>query len=480
MPDEQTTNKKPAPKFKDAPDKELSIEAKEKLTEYFNELNLYYIAELDRWVRMKYKSESQKRNRSWITSSSKTIVTLCRKHLGLRKLNTNTLVDFTIENDFYMEDITSAKVDLSLYETLNKAAIENLYWINNSGDYLKAQAKKNDEIDMLFTSLAGSKDDNKQHLYKWLTYKIFNATDSTTLPALNIFGAQGSGKNLFFERLLPTIFHGDSAIVNTSMKSVGGFNSEFEGATVLVFNESAQNKADTEGLKNIIGSRKITIEKKGVDKYQIDNLLSYLLFTNDPYGSVKLEAGGNRRYSIINADKSLNDVVRIEKGLTNETQIEDYKEKLVDTLEDEQAVMQHVKWMEENYYSDNPPKAHQSEDYEKLRDNTRNITEQTLDYVFTTALNTCIPKAIVIDTCMKMFDADTGKKANKKTIVVQIVSWMKQHGYIEKPIKLGGKTVRVIIKDGTSGSEGIYRSELLIDGFDEFNKALINLIREAS
>jgi len=459
----------------------LTDEAKQKLAEYFNELNVFYISTLDRWVSMDYLDESKPRDRFWETTNTKAMIIDCKEELNISRITQDELIDFAIENDFHKKRITSEPVDSNLRRTLNKAAIEYQYWVHNHVDYFDIEAKKNEHIDLLFTSLSGNKQDNINHLYDWLAYKIFNTSENTTLPAINIFGAQGTGKNLFFENLLPTIFHGNRSIVNSLMKSVGGFNSEFEGATVLVFNESAHNKADSEGLKNLIGSKYQTIEKKGMDKYTVKNMLSYLLFTNDVLGSIQLEAGANRRYSIIHADTKIQEIISLEKGIIDPEKINEYLDILVATLSNEKAVMQHVKWMKNEYYTGKVPKAHQTNDYDNLKTNTRNTTEQVLDYIFKSTATNCVPKADLIRLCLAMTKESTGKTANERTIKIQIDNWASQNDYCCKQVKLDMTNHRCIISNVQSmkpkkylkhclfNSEGTGISQLLIDNIRNAN-----------
>ncbi len=388
-----------------------STEAKndqEKIVKYLKSKGIYYISRGSRFIYFEaINGDESSFDREWIHSTPKEIAE--EIHIDLKiKINQSDLIDIAIENGFAKKKHIIAKSDSYNMNALNMAKIEEQYWIHNRQFYEDITANKNKYIDLLIYSLAGEDSDSKKHIEEWISFKLFNATDSATLPALNIFGQGGTGKNLFYEYLIPTMFHGAGTVTSANMKHVSGFNGHFEGKRFAVFNESSSDKADTDGIKGIIGSKKLSIEKKGIDRYEADNLMSVLMFTNDPLGSIKLDKqdGVNRRYSIIKCTKTLKSII---KELHPEDDVEDFICDLMDALEDEKQVAEWVAWLEQNRLNNRPPKAHHGIAYQELKEDTKNVAEQFFDYVFYSLKLKAIPMVVAHDCIKHLHKAATGK-----------------------------------------------------------------------
>lgn len=430
---------------------ELTEEVKEKLEKYLIGREAYYIGTLDKWMFFENNRPDNPTARFWVHTNGSQLKKHIKRILGY-DLSISDIEEFadTVHRSF--NRVTSSKIGTVLDDTLNKAEIEYKYWILNDKQYFQEQSECIEELDIFFDSLSGLKEENKKHIYEWTIFKIFNPGKCTTLPILNIYGQGGSGKSLFSNKFLATVFHGHEAIVDADMKSVGGFNGEFDGATIGVFDESGSDRVNTEGIKKLSGSEYLMIERKGIDKIKIENLINFLMFTNDPNASVKLDRqlGVNRRYSIVHAGKTLQEVIKIKKGLTEPKEIKNYLDKIVKALTDRTKVIKHIKWLEENYLTENTPTALHEADFQELQQNTRNGTELVCDFVFSKdAGNNYMAKQDLIRLCMQRFKDDSGKNANKKTIQIQLDAWMNNNDFTLKNIRIHNKQMWSFVSNTT-------------------------------
>ncbi len=113
----------------------------------------------------------------------------------------------------------------------------------------------------------------------------------------------GLGKDLIFQ-IFKNIF-GDKYCLNTQKIErdiFGEFNSQLEGKLFVCFNEIKMKVAAKleEEIKDIITALHVTINGKGIEKYPIDNLLSFICFSNNDF-PIKI-AENDRRFVAIDSN----------------------------------------------------------------------------------------------------------------------------------------------------------------------------------
>ena len=168
-------------------------------------------------------------------------------------------------------------------------------------------------FDILMKSLGGGKQENITHIEKLILTKYLNPSNFM-LPALVFTHDEGgTGKTFLTSKLMPTIFGGAQYVAaNAKIDNlIGKFNNVIDGKAVVFVNEVSSEKADSDALKNIIHSPKVTLELKGIDSFEIDNLPLYILAGNKKdasFGTILLANDiTDRRYSIVMPGKSLID-----------------------------------------------------------------------------------------------------------------------------------------------------------------------------
>jgi hypothetical protein len=190
----------------------------------------------------------------------------------------------------------------------NKMKIIQKFWVQPSEDTIY-----NADFDFLMYCVGGGKQENIEHLEKWIAYKWMYPDRNANIPNIDLGGYPGgNGKGRFIE-LLKTIFtHG--CVVPAALKELtDGFNASWETAVILYYDEPANNELPEGKLKNATGGEEQRIEKKGVDAYTADRNYNMIFTSNNPNGVIKLagtgSSGEDRRWSVATTNKVMVDEI---------------------------------------------------------------------------------------------------------------------------------------------------------------------------
>lgn len=224
----------------------------------------------------------------------------------------------------------------------NRARIlKNKYWIKP--DYDTTNYAK-DVFDDLFYCVCGGKQENIDHLSKWIAYKYMYPDRNSSIPNIDLGGHPGgNGKNTLVI-MLKTIFL-RSTVKATTKDELVKFNGPWEDAIVLHYDEPEENELPGSKLKNATGTDEQRIEKKGFDAYQADRNYNFIFTSNNPKGCIKLEGGGkgasDRRYSVVTTDIVLRTYVKDKYQFTDE-QAGEYINYILEIVKDRSQV---AKWL---------------------------------------------------------------------------------------------------------------------------------------
>jgi hypothetical protein len=168
-------------------------------------------------------------------------------------------------------------------------------------DFLKPKpGTHNIVFDLLMASLGDGRKENIEHIEKVLVAKLLNPSNYT-LPTIVLSDDGGTGKSLFAEKLLPTIFGHDLVAPNVAMDEVTGqFNSHLTGKAIWFINENRPDANDQDGIKRVLGSATIRSERKGKDAKSASNTALVFVAGNFTLGAIKLAGTEvDRRFSIL-------------------------------------------------------------------------------------------------------------------------------------------------------------------------------------
>ncbi|MGK0270049.1 MAG: hypothetical protein ACI88H_000682 [Cocleimonas sp.] len=299
-------------------------------------------------------------------------------------------------------------------------------------------------IDLLINSLAGNKDENELYIKEWLAWSIFHPEDNANLPALNIYGAEGTGKGILSEHLLPTIVCKSSvATINLS-----NFNAQLEGASYCILNELTAASKDRDAVKQLIGATTHRVEKKGVDAFMVEASSCFLMFSNSEFASAYLSRNRNenRRFSIINCEYRLDDIIGKHFGDENEflpkEEIQDIIKNVVKACDDRETVSS---WLTElkTFLPKTMPSALHGNDYNNLFDTQADIVETVMDCML--EVSDTLPQNIITEVLKAVAGVTNSKVNAPKTYKNKIKAYAKSLNLIFHN-RTGGEDNRLIYK----------------------------------
>lgn len=179
------------------------------------------------------------------------------------------------------------------------------------------QSKSDDEIDLeiscprtfqLIQNLIPV-DVERMHFINWLSY-IFS-TRNKARTSWVFRGAQGSGKNLFFDHIIKPLFGEKQTMVVDDDRLQSDFNGFMMNKLFIAFNEVANDDTSSKRsvkskIKAIITDEKLIINEKHVKTYEIENCANILFFSNEAIPILIEE--GDRRFNVIETGGKLKNV----------------------------------------------------------------------------------------------------------------------------------------------------------------------------
>ena len=146
---------------------------------------------------------------------------------------------------------------------------------------------------------------NTDYLFKWLAY-LLQHPGSKPITSLVFTSVQGTGKNSFFDlfgRIMgPDLYYETSDPEN---QLFGRFATCIEKCKLLFIDEidASTSFKNSSRMKALITNPRHTVEKKGVQSYEVQNLCGLVFASNNPT-PVKIESS-DRRYVVYNPQKVL-------------------------------------------------------------------------------------------------------------------------------------------------------------------------------
>ena len=131
--------------------------------------------------------------------------------------------------------------------------------------------------DHIKTVLAGGNGEFWQYLIHWIAWSIQNP-DKQAEVALVLIGAKGVGKGTLV-RLLERIFGQHCFQVSSREEVIGKFNGHLQDCILFIADEAywGGDKRCVGRLQAMITEPKLTIERKGIDAFEVRNLLHIIM-----------------------------------------------------------------------------------------------------------------------------------------------------------------------------------------------------------
>jgi len=161
-------------------------------------------------------------------------------------------------------------------------------------------------LDFLKEIWCNNDDKLYKYLLTWLYYLVIKPEERTKIALFIQSTKHGCGKNTFTDFLRQFIIGETTSVELNSLEPITQkHNSILQGKSLVIVNETSSTKDafrnNFDKMKNYITDRKMSIEPKGKEGYEIDNLSNFIIISNHT-DSIYLELY-DRRYCCI----SLND-----------------------------------------------------------------------------------------------------------------------------------------------------------------------------
>jgi hypothetical protein len=239
------------------------------------------------------------------------IVRVLNKMLGItiKSKDYNEIIDYFEANNRNYYNTTSSfnnsKWDES--QVYNKMTVVREQWVKPDYDY---DGPLDPGFGFLLNSVAGGKEENIEHLEKWIAFKYLNPNKTSSIPNIDMGGSPGGNGKGILINLLKTIFT-PICVIQAHKEELEKFNSNWEMAVVLYYDEPEEKELAASKLKQATGSEDMRIEKKGIDATMADRNYNFVFSSNNDLGVVKLSGGSSggedRRYSVMTTDIVLTD-----------------------------------------------------------------------------------------------------------------------------------------------------------------------------
>lgn len=175
---------------------------------------------------------------------------------------------------------------------------------NEKIDLKKSCPRINDLINNLIPV-----DDEREHFFNWLSFTF--STREKARSAWVFKGIQGSGKNLFFDKIIKPLFGPNQTIVVDDDRLQSDFNGFMNNKLFVAFNEVANDETRTKRsvkskIKALITDSTIIVNEKHVKTYEINNFANALFFSNEVIPLLIEEK--DRRFNVVRTGGILKEV----------------------------------------------------------------------------------------------------------------------------------------------------------------------------
>ncbi|REL34695.1 primase-helicase family protein [Thalassotalea euphylliae] len=266
-------------------DAEAKIE--ELILELLNQRDLYYVQDEDLFYEYKRDTGQWLHHRPSSLPRSKAFL---QTKGALKRFY--EILEQTGRN---LQNTSFSPLELPNY-TLNQFRKD--HWLQPlEGDY-------HEVFDILLNSLGDLKEENILHIKQVIAWKYLHPYEYK-LPALANFGGGGTGKTLFADLLLATIF-GQHQVHSEKEDSSKDFNGLYEGKMVVLRDESSFDNVDMEKLKAVLGKPTLSVNPKFGKEKVVYNAALHIVAGNNSSGPIKLcRSKSDRRFSIIKSSRSI-------------------------------------------------------------------------------------------------------------------------------------------------------------------------------
>lgn len=361
---------------------------------------------------------SSQNNAQFNMISSTRIIRLLNKMTGvtISGKDYHEIIDHVESKNRSFYTVTSsfnnAKWDES--NVYNKMSVIRNYWLEPDFEHADEYSPY---FDILMDAVAGGKEENIEHLEKWIGYKFLHPNNNANIPNLDLGGNPGgNGKGTLVE-ILKTIFT-PACVIQAHREELDKFNGNWEMAVILYYDEPEEKELAASKLKQATGAEDMRVEKKGIDATMADRNYNFVFLSNNEKGVVKLSGGSDggedRRYSVITTNVVLYDLFR-DAGFDDDGAKQELN-KIRNTVYKNRAEV--AKWLAHIIKKHNVAQIGQlpalhGEDYQKRFDEQKDAITEAFDKIMPVfKKNQCINANMLHELVVTLTDNNSWKTKN--------------------------------------------------------------------
>lgn len=405
-------------------DAEAKVEAF--ILDLLNRRDLYYVQDED--LIYEYKLNTGE----WLRHKTSSLPK--REPFLQGKGATKRLYEILEQTGRNLENTSFSPLVLPSY-TLNQFRKE--HWLQPlTGEY-------HEVFDILLNSLGDLKEENILHLKQVIAWKYLFPYDYR-LPAIANFGGGGTGKTLFIDILLATIF-GQHQVHSEKEDSSKDFNGLYEGKMVVLRDESNFDDIDMEKLKAVLDKASLNVNPKFGKEKVVYNTALYFIAGNNSSGPIKLcRSKSDRRFSILKSSRSIIEHTMLHRNISHKD-AEIWWHQHEHLLGDKEEV---AKWLNHilDTVNDLPmrPTALHGQDYQELLKAQAGPEDWLIEQVFDDEQF----KFISGDDCFELYRLRCEQDGNKVAFNRnQLITFLKDKLAVSHPrLKYGQIKVKLAIK----------------------------------
>lgn len=167
--------------------------------------------------------------------------------------------------------------------------------------------------DHIFNVWANKDQANYDYLLDWLAHLIQKPHEKMH-TSITLRGPEGVGKSSPFGSMAKILLGHYFTSISNIEEIIGQFNRILEAKILILLEEAVCEKKHASKLKALITEKTVTVERKHVDRYVLDNFVNLFMLTNDDH--IVPAEGGSRRYACFNTSSEIPDKHYFEKVLT--------------------------------------------------------------------------------------------------------------------------------------------------------------------
>lgn len=292
-------------------------------------------------------------------------------------------------------------------------------------------------FDILFDSLSAGREDIRENIERTIITACLHP-EVKKLPTIMIYGEGGAGKNILADDIMPTIFTPAMCLTATPDDLFGGFNGHLIGKRFVFIDEAKPDSVKPEKLRNFTGGTTITINRKGVSQFSVENCVLWMIGGNEKTGVALLRGdSSDRRFTVVAVHKNIMEWVADKRKLSYDKEsgtgeAVDWFFEHEHVFRDKNCVAAWLHSIVEKHKGKSRPFAVKTDDYQDLLQANKTEFAETMETIFNDCSFVGISVNDLYDAYRSIahgnrFSVKDVKGMGKIKFGIEAKAWLRQH-----------------------------------------------------